>query len=70
MAVVKIRRICYAETCDNWLSLVNSCIYSAHQSHCIYQALPYSADFKASGELWNPLRQYLGNVVLFVMKDL
>ena len=45
------------ETCENWLGLVNSCIYYAHQTHEIYQALPYSADFKAPEELWNPLSE-------------
>ena len=35
------------ETCENWLSLVNSYIYYDHQSHEIYHVLPYSVDFKA-----------------------
>ena len=43
------------EICENWLSLVNSCIYNACQTHEIYQVLPYSVDFKAPGALWNPL---------------
>ena len=43
------------ETCENWHRLVNSCIYYAWQTHEIYQVLPYSVDFKAPGELWNPL---------------
>ena len=42
-------------TCENWLSLLNSCIYYAHQTHEIYQVLPYFMDFKAPWELWNPL---------------
>ena len=42
------------ETSDNWLGLVNSCIYYAYQIHEIYQVLSYSVDFKAPGELWNP----------------
>ena len=42
-------------TCENWLCLVNSCIYHACQTHDIYQVLPYSVDFKAPRELWNPL---------------
>ena len=25
------------KTCENWLGLVNSCIYYAHQTHEIYQ---------------------------------
>ena len=36
------------ETCENWLGLVNSCLYYVHQTYEIYQALPYSVD-------WNPL---------------
>ena len=43
------------ETCENWLGFVNSCIYYARQTHKIYHVLPYSVDFKAPGELWNPL---------------
>ena len=30
-----------AKTCENWLSLVNNCIYDAHQTQEINQALPY-----------------------------
>ena len=36
-----------SETCENWLGLVNRFIYYAHQTHDIYQVLPYSLDFKA-----------------------
>ena len=35
--------------------LVNSCIYYACHTCGIYQVLPYSVDFKAPQELWNPL---------------
>ena len=35
------------EICENWLGLVNSCIYYAYQTLEIYQVLPYAADFKA-----------------------
>ena len=37
------------ETCENRLSLANSCIYYACQTHEIYQVhvLPYSVDLKA-----------------------
>ena len=35
--------------------LVNSCIYYAHWTHEIYHIMPYSMDFKAPRELWNPL---------------
>ena len=43
------------EACQKWLGLVNSDIYYACQIHEIYQILPYSVDFKAPWELWNPL---------------
>ena len=43
------------EACDNWLYLLSSCIYYARQIHEIYQVLLSSVDFKAPGELWNPL---------------
>ena len=43
------------ETCENWLGLVNSCVYYAHQIHGIYQILTLMVDFKAPGELWNSL---------------
>ena len=52
------------ETCENWPGLVNSHIYYAHQTHEIYQVLPYSTDFKARGSFeihW--VRQYLVSVV-------
>ena len=39
----------------NWLDLVNCCIYYTRQTCEIYQVMPYSVDFKAPGELWNPL---------------
>ena len=38
------------ETCENLLGLVNSCVYYVHQTREIYQALSYSADFKALAE--------------------
>ena len=34
------------EACENWLDLVNSCIYYARQTFEIYQVLPDSVDFK------------------------
>ena len=43
------------ETCENGLGLVNIYVYHACQTHEIYQVLPYSLDFKAPQELWNPL---------------
>ena len=51
--VLKIRTICHAQ--ENWLCLANSYIYNSHQTHEIFQVLPYSVDFKAPRELWNPL---------------
>ena len=38
------------ESCENWLGLVNSCIYYALQTQEIYEVLPYSVDFKAPVE--------------------
>ena len=35
------------QTCENWLGLVNSCIYYVWQTCEIHQALPHSGDFKA-----------------------
>ena len=60
------------ETGENWLGLVNSCVYFSRE---IYKVLPYSIDFKAPVELWNPLgktvlNKYVSNVVLFGIKDL
>ena len=43
------------ETCENYLGLVNRCVKYAHQTRKICQVLPYSMDFEAPGELWNPL---------------
>ena len=51
----KLGQFALPETCKKWLGLVNICAYSAHQTHEIYQVLPYSVDFKAPGELRNPL---------------
>ena len=58
------------ETCENWLGLVNSCVYYARQTREICQELPYSVDLKAPGSLeihW--VSQYVVNVVLFGIKD-
>ena len=43
------------KTFENWLSLVKSCVYYAHQTCEIYQLLPYLVDLKIPLELWNPL---------------
>ena len=59
------------ETYENWLGLVNNCVYYARQCRVIYREMPYSVNFKAPREFeihW--LREYLVNVVLFGMKDL
>ena len=59
------------ESCENHLSLVNSCVDYARQTREIYQALPCSVDFKAPGEFEiHYVRPYLVNVVLFGTKDL
>ena len=49
-----------------WLGPGNSCVYYACQTLEIYQILPYSVDFKASGKPWNWLRLYLVNVVYWI----
>ena len=54
------------ETCENWLGLVNSCVYYAHQIREIYQALPYSLDFKAPRELWNPPSKAVLSKCIFI----
>ena len=36
---------------ENWLGLVNNCIYYACQTCEICQVLPYSVDFKSPREL-------------------
>ena len=51
----KLGQFAMPEPCKNWLALANSCIYYARQTFEIYLVLPYSVDFKASQELWNPL---------------
>ena len=62
------------EICENWLVLVNRCVYYAHQTHGIYQVLHHSAaqwisKLPGSFEIYW-VRQYLVNVVLFAIKDL
>ena len=60
-----------AETCENWLGLVKSCIYHACQTHEIYQVCTALMNFKAPGELWNLwVKQYLVNIVLLWTKNL
>ena len=49
------------ETCENWLGLVNSCLYYARQTHDIYQVpgavllRGFQSSKGAPRELWNPL---------------
>ena len=45
------------ETCKVWFGLINSNIYFARHMRDIYQELPYSVDYKASMELWDPLSE-------------
>ena len=52
------------KTCENWLGLVNSCVYYAYQACGIHQVL-----LPGSFEIYW-VRQYLVNVVLFWIKDL
>ena len=54
------------ETCENWLSLVNSCIYYACQIQEIRQVLSYSVNFKAHGELLNTLSKIVLNKYSFM----
>ena len=59
------------EACENWLGLVNSCIYYARQTRDIYHVLPYSVDFKAPEELRNLLsKTVLRKYSLFGIKDM
>ena len=53
--VLKSGQFAMLKTCENWLSLVNSYVYYAHQILKIYYVLPYTVDIKASDEFWNPL---------------
>ena len=35
MPVLKLEQVAMPKTCENWLGLVNSCIYYVHQTHKI-----------------------------------
>ena len=37
----KLGQFAMDETCENWLGLVNNCVYYAHKTCEIYQVLPY-----------------------------
>ena len=53
-AVLKYMTIRHAETCENRLRPVNSCVNFVRQTREIYQILPHLVYFKAHWELWNP----------------
>ena len=55
IALLKLGQFVMPVTCENWPSLVNNHVWYACQSREICQVLPYSVDFKAHGEFWNPL---------------
>ena len=58
------------EACENGVGPVNSCVYLANQNHEIYQILPYSVNFKAPGEIWNPLSKTVLNKCSIVWNKL
>ena len=47
--------ICHAQDLWKLAWSCKHCIYYACQTHEIYQVLPYSVEFKAHEEFWNPL---------------
>ena len=66
MAVLTLGQFTMPETCKNWHSLVNSCVYYARHTREIHLVLLYSMDVKLPGSFethW--VRQNLVNVVLF-----
>ena len=60
-SIKKTGQVAMPKTSENWLSLVNSCVYYACQTCEIYQVLSYSVD---------PLIPCSENVVLLALKDL
>ena len=50
---VKIKTNCMPETSENWLGHGNSCVYSARQTHEIYQILSYSVFRIVQPWFWN-----------------
>ena len=48
--VLKFGQFAMHEACENWLGLVNICIYYSRQTREIYQVLPFAVDFKVSRE--------------------
>ena len=70
LAVLQIRTIfALPGTCDNWLGLVNNCVYYARSAPEIHQPMPFSVDFKAPWDPWNQMiRQWLVNAVSLRIK--
>ena len=67
MGLFKIRPICQDHLWElAWSCHVNICVYDVRQTREIYQLLPYSVDFKAPGELWNPLSKTVLSKYSFV----
>ena len=69
MQCEKLVRFAKPDTCENWLGLVKSCVYYAHQTHEIYQLLLFPVDFKARGELWNLLNKTVHSKCSFIWND-
>ena len=46
--VLKLRQFAMPETCENWLVLVNSCVYYARHTRETYQALAWFSGFQSS----------------------
>ena len=56
------------ETCENWLCLIDSCVYYARQIRVIYQVLPFTVDSKLPGRFeiyW--VKPYLVKVIIIVI---
>ena len=66
MQYEKFEKFVIPQTCENWLGLVNSCIYYVHQTHEIFELLPYLLDFKASWKFWNPVSETVLNKCSFI----
>ena len=58
-----------SKTCENGLGLVNSGIYYAWYTHDFYLVLPYAVDFKAPGELRNPLSKTVLSKCSFIWNN-
>ena len=51
MQCKKLGQFAMPETCENWLGLLNSCVWYAHHTCEIYQVLAYSVDFEVPPEI-------------------